>query len=169
MDYLLVDGYNMIGAWPVFHALREKDFSHARTKLVDMLADYQAYSGYKVIVVFDAHMVKGTETKEKTYRVDVIYTKENETADEKIERLAGELKNIKNKVYVATSDFTEQWTIFSQGALRISARELYQEIIHIQKKISTTIKEVENKKMGAKIPLSSEVAEIFEKWRRGGR
>ena len=47
----------------------------------------------------------------------MIFTKENETADERIEKLAIALNNRKTQIYVATSDFTEQWAIFGQGAL----------------------------------------------------
>lgn len=61
MDILLVDGYNMIGAWPRPQHLKENSFEEARDILIQHLAEYQAYTGYRVIVVFDAHMVKGIE------------------------------------------------------------------------------------------------------------
>lgn len=57
----------------------------------------------------------------KQSRVEVIFTRKNQTADEKIEQLAIELRNINTQIYVATSDYTEQWVIFAQGALRKSA------------------------------------------------
>ncbi|MCG6171662.1 NYN domain-containing protein, partial [Anoxybacillus sp. LAT_11] len=75
---------------------------------------YQGFTGDQVIIVFDAHLVQGNEKKYKNHQVEVIFTKENETADERIERLAKSLINVQTKVYVATSDYTEQWTIFSQ-------------------------------------------------------
>jgi predicted RNA-binding protein with PIN domain len=68
---------------------------------------------------------------------------------------------------VATSDFTEQWAIFGQGALRISARELLLEMSKIEKVIEKKVKNIQEKKPVSKIPISNEVAEIFEKWRRG--
>ena len=52
----------------------------------------KAYTGYKVIIVFDAYVVQGLEKKYKNYQVEVIFTKKNETADERIEKLAIELK-----------------------------------------------------------------------------
>lgn len=61
MDILLVDGYNIIGAWPELRELKNKDLSSARDRLIEKMAEYQGYSGYRVIVVFDAHYVKGTE------------------------------------------------------------------------------------------------------------
>ena len=124
MDILLVDGYNIIGSWPELQELKNKDLAAARDRLVEKMAEFQGYTGYKVIVVFDAYGVQGLEKKYKNYQIDVIFTKENETADERIEKLAIALSNRRTQIHVATSDFTEQWAIFGQGALRISAREL---------------------------------------------
>ncbi|PLT31310.1 NYN domain-containing protein [Peribacillus deserti] len=167
MDILLVDGYNIIGAWPQLRSLRNRDLSAARDSLIQKMAEYQAFSGFRVIVVFDAHFVQGTEKKYKDYKVEVIFTRENESADERIEKLAIELNNIKTQIHVATSDATEQWAIFGQGALRISARELFNEVEHIDKEIEKKIVKTSGKKPASKIQLSSEMAEIFEKWRRG--
>ncbi|GAA0323153.1 ribosome-dependent mRNA decay endonuclease Rae1/YacP [Bacillus carboniphilus] len=169
MDILLVDGYNIIGAWPELQALKSKDLSSARDRLIEKMAEYQAYTGYRVIVVFDAHFVQGIEKKYKNFKVEVIFTRENETADERIEKLAISLSNIKTQVHVATSDFTEQWVIFGQGALRKSARELLIEMESIEKRIEKNVQKSFQKKPKSKIPLSDEIAEIFEKWRRGGQ
>ena len=56
--------------------------------------------------------------------MEVIYTRKNEIADERIEKLTQELSGRRVQIYVATSDMTEQRVIFGQGALRKSAREL---------------------------------------------
>jgi len=135
MDILLVDGYNIIGAWPELNSLKKKELSAARDRLVEIMAEYQAYTGYRVIIVFDAYFVSGTQKKYQNYKVEVMFTKESETADERIEKLAITLNNRKTQVHVATSDYTEQWAIFGQGALRKSARELLTETNLIEKKI----------------------------------
>lgn len=167
MDILIVDGYNIIGAWPDLIALKNKDLGAARDSLVEKMAEYQAYTGFRVIVVFDAHYVQqGIEKKYNNYKIEVIFTKENESADERIEKLAQSLNNRKTQIHVATSDFTEQWVIFGQGALRKSARELLNEMESIEKKIEKKVKKIQQKKPGSKIPLSDEITEIFEKWRR---
>ena len=111
--------------------------------------------------------VQGIEKKYKNHKVEVIFTKENETADERIEKMAIALNNRKTQIHVATSDFTEQWAIFGQGALRISARELLTEMNEIEKRIEKRVKKIQEGKPVSKIPMSNEVAEIFEKWRRG--
>lgn len=167
MDILLVDGYNIIGAWPELRELKDRDLPAARDRLIERMAEYQAFSGFRVIVVFDAHFVQGTEKKYKNHKVEVIFTKENETADERIEKMAISLSNRKTQIHVATSDFTEQWAIFGQGALRKSARELLIEMSTIEKGIEKSVKKIQDKRPVSKIPISEELAEIFEKWRRG--
>lgn len=166
-NILLVDGYNIIGAWDELDALKDIDMGQARDRLIEYMADYQAYSGYRVIVVFDAYYVRGIQNKLENYKVEIIYTKEKETADESIERLCKSLKNVKNLVYVATSDFAEQRTIFGQGALRKSARELHIELKDIEREIELNIEGHQKVKPLSKIPLSPEVLKAFEKMRRG--
>lgn len=167
MDILLVDGYNIIGAWPELRELKNNDLAAARDRLVEKMAEYQGFSGYKVIIVFDAYEVQGLEKKYKNNQVEVIFTKENETADERIEKLAIALSNRTTQIHVATSDYTEQWAIFGQGALRKSARELYHEMNIVEKSIEKRVKKIRGNKPMSKIHLSDEMAEIFEKWRRG--
>lgn len=169
MDVLLVDGYNIIGDWPELKELKKTDFGGARDLLIEKMAEYQAYTGYRVIVVFDAHLVPGIEKKTKNFKVEVVFTRENETADERIEKLAIKLNNIRTQVHVATSDYTEQWLIFGLGALRKSARELLVEVNNIEAEIKSSVKKVNQKKTLPKIPLSDDIVEIFEKWRRGKR
>ncbi|MGM9929587.1 MAG: NYN domain-containing protein [Bacillus sp. (in: firmicutes)] len=166
-NILLVDGYNIIGAWPELRDLKKRDLSAARDRLIEILAEYQAITGYEVILVFDAYYVQGLERKYKDYKIDVIYTKENETADERIEKMAIDLNNIQTQVHVATSDMTEQWAIFGQGALRKSARELYNEWECVTKEVEHSVKAQSETKPSSTIPLSDEVAKQFEKWRRG--
>ncbi|HJV16116.1 MAG TPA: NYN domain-containing protein [Bacillales bacterium] len=167
MDILLVDGYNIIGAWQELRNLKNHDLAAARDLLIERMAEYQAFSGYYVIIVFDAYYVQGIEKKFKNHKVEVIFTKENETADERIEKLAIQLSNRKTQIHVATSDFTEQWAIFGQGALRISARELEIEMKSIKKGIEKSVKTIQETKPISKISISGEVAKVFEKWRRG--
>lgn len=169
MFILVVDGYNIIGAWDELQKLKEKDIGQARDRLIELMAEYQSYSGFRVIVVFDAYYVKGIESKLKSYKVEVIYTKENETADECIEKLVKKLKNVQTQVYVATSDYAEQRTIFGRGALRKSARELYIEFKDIEREIVESIEVHKKVQPKIKIPLKKEVHEKFEKWRRGNK
>lgn len=167
MQILLVDGYNIIGAWSELRKLKEVKLLDARDRLIELMAEYKAYTGIRVIVVFDAHLVPGIENKKKQYNVEVIYTRKNEIADERIEKLTKELSSRRVQIYVATSDMTEQRVIFGQGALRKSARELEIEMLSISSKITKKVKTIQSDKPASNIQLTAEVAEIFEKWRRG--
>lgn len=167
-NILIVDGYNIVGAWSKLQKLRDiNDLDAARDELIDALAQYQAITGYRVIVVFDAHFVEGTEKRQTQSKVEVIFTRKNQTADEKIEKLAIELKRIDTCIYVATSDFTEQWSIFGQGALRKSARELIRELTAMQVDVKKKVKEEYQGKSSFRNALDAHMADLFEKWRRG--
>lgn len=166
-DILLVDGYNIIGAWPELRTLKLASLAEARDRLIERMAEYKAHTGWRVIVLFDAHLMRGTEKKNWKHNVEVVFTRENETADERIEKLVSELSGRRVQIHVATSDLTEQWVIFAQGALRKSARELEIEMNEIDKLITKKVKEIQEERPFSKIQLSDEVAEIFEKWRRG--
>lgn len=127
-EYLLVDGYNVIFAWDDLKALAAVNIDSARDKLIDIMSNYQGYVGCELILVFDAYKVKqnpGSITKHGN--IHVVYTKEAETADMYIEKTTHELGR-KYKVTVASSDGLEQLIIMGQGALRMSARGLREEV-----------------------------------------
>lgn len=167
MDIVLVDGYNIIGAWRELQQLKKIGLVDARDRLIELMADYQAYSGMRVIVIFDAYLVPGKATKLKQHEVEVIFTKSKETADARIERLSNELMSKRTKIYVATSDMTEQNVIFGNGALRKSAREFEIDVQTVQKNISVKVQETVQQKPVRKLNLSDEVAEKMERMRRG--
>ncbi|MFZ5942511.1 MAG: NYN domain-containing protein [Bacillota bacterium] len=166
-DLLIVDGYNVINAWPQLIRLKEENFEHAREKMLDIISNFSGYKGIKVIVVFDAHQVKGgIERREKHGGVDVIFSGEGVPADLVIEKLIGSY--IKNyTVFVATSDKTEQEVIWGKGAYRISAREFVADIEQTIKENSKLIRETRNKAYSLDSHLSDEIKHILEEWRRG--
>ncbi len=128
-EYLLVDGYNIIFAWQELSELAKLDLNAARVRLMDILCNYQAYRKMHLILVFDAYRVKGNPgSVEQYHNIDVVYTKEAETADQYIEKVTREMSRKKDLVRVATSDGLEQIIIMGAGAIRVSAAELYAEI-----------------------------------------
>jgi len=167
-DVLLVDGYNMIGAWSELSRLKDHSLEDARDRLLDMLADFQGFSGMRVFVVFDAHQMPGIGATYNQHKLTVVYTKEKETADECIERICTEWINRRRSVYVATNDMTEQHVIFGKGALRMSARELLIEIKENRKAIKHTI-DVPSVKQRHSIDnrINDETWHKLEKLRRG--
>lgn len=127
-EFLLVDGYNIIFAWEELRELSEVDMAAARDKLMDMLSNYQGFKKCNLILVFDAYKIKGnTGTVTKFHDIDVVYTKEAETADMYIEKTSHKLSR-DNYVKVATSDGLEQMIIIGQGAVRMTAKELKNEL-----------------------------------------
>ena len=125
-NYLLVDGYNIIFAWEELSKIASENLDAARSELINMMCSYQGCTGYEIIVVFDAYKVKGRHRDiEKYLNINIVYTKESETADSYIERVSHELSK-KHRVFVATSDGIEQMIILGNGAMRMSASELYQ-------------------------------------------
>ncbi len=132
-EYLLVDGYNVIFAWDELAALAKENLESARLKLMDILCNYQGYTQYRLILVFDAYRVKGNPGEVQQYHnIHVVYTKEAETADMYIEKVSHELGR-RYRVTVATSDALEQLIVIGQGAVRISSRELKLEVERITK------------------------------------
>lgn len=132
-EFLIVDGYNIIFAWEDLKELAKINIDSAKDKLKDMLANYQGYKNCRVMVVFDGYRVKGNPgSTEKYFNLEVIHTKQDETADMYIERMVHHVSD-KYKVTVATSDNLEQLTILSQGALRMSALGLQQELARVHR------------------------------------
>ena len=134
-EYLLVDGYNVIFAWEELNELAKASIDAARNKLMDILSNYQGFTGCTLILVFDAYKVKGSQGEvQKYHNIYVVYTKEAETADQYIEKTTHEIGR-KYKVTVATSDALEQVIVMGQGAYRISARDFYEEVERTEKQI----------------------------------
>ncbi|MCI8593834.1 MAG: GTP-binding protein [Oscillospiraceae bacterium] len=134
-EYLLVDGYNIIFAWDELNALAKDSLDAARSRLIEILRNYQGFRQCPVIVVFDAYKVKGNPGSiEHLGGVDVVYTKEAETADMYIEKAAHDLSK-KHRVRVATSDALEQIIILGGGALRLPASAFEAEVKSVEKAI----------------------------------
>jgi predicted RNA-binding protein with PIN domain len=149
-EYLLVDGYNVIHAWDRLHELAELNLEAARAALMDILCNYQGYRSYQVILVFDAYKVKGNPGEVLRYHnIDVVYTKEAETADRYIEKTAHEIGS-KYRVTVVTSDGVEQVIIRGAGCTLMSSREFKEDAELVNKKIH---EELEDKKAGGRTYL----------------
>jgi predicted RNA-binding protein with PIN domain len=128
LEYLLVDGYNIIHAWEELKELIPRGMDAARGRLMDLLCNYQAAKGCELIVVFDAYRLKGHETEIMDYHnIHVVYTKEAETADQYIEKFAHS-NGAKYNITVATSDGMEQLIIRGEGCMLLSAREFLEEL-----------------------------------------
>lgn len=128
--YLLVDGYNVIHGVAELKAAAALSLDMARAMLRDALCEHAVLGGYRVILVFDAHMVAaGKGSVEECRGIKLVFTKEAQTADHYIERAAREFaKKGARHVSVATSDGVEQLIIMAGGAIRVTPGELWREI-----------------------------------------
>lgn len=163
---LLVDGYNIIGAW---ERVRREGWTHAeaREALIERMADYAGYSAQEVILVFDGGLSeRRVRTQERISGITVVFTMHGETADQYIEATCDKTPRYR-EVRVATSDGIEQTVTMGRGATRLSAREMLIELSHVRKsgrKVHTDPKAGRNT-LDAQLP--PDIREALERMRRG--
>ena len=167
-DYLLVDGYNIIFAWKDLKELADTNLESARIRLADILCNFQGFKKNEVILVFDGYKSKGNSGSVIHYNnIDIVYTKETETADQFIEAVSQQMAR-DYRIRVATSDGLEQMIILARGASRISARELRREIKDAEREIKTVYETKSSGKRNLLMDnLPPEMAKLLEKMRLG--
>ena len=167
-EYLLVDGYNIIYAWEDLKELADANLHAAQTKLMDILSNYQGFKKCTLILVFDAYKIEGHAEEVITYHnIHVVYTKEAETADQYIEKTVHKIGR-ENQVTVATSDGLEQIIIMGQGAHRMSARGLRDEIKATENQIRQQCHEKRQSSKNYLIDnISDEMAQYMKEKRLG--
>lgn len=162
-DHIIVDGYNIINTWGMLENSSKAAFEHARDKLIDILHNYQGFTGYNITVVFDAYRTDSKmRTVEQNKNITVIYTKKNESADVYIERFVNDtLENApkKTRIWVATSDHLQQTIASSRGALIMSAMELKTDIARTVKERSSRFEAAQDKPTHMFEALSSDKLE----------
>lgn len=140
-EYLLVDGYNIIFAWPELKELADNNMDGARISLLECLSNYQGIRKCQVIVVFDAYRVQGHREEVIDYHnIHMVYTKEAQTADHYIEKFVHD-HQAKYHVTVATSDGLQQIIVRGEGGALLSARELKEEIERANEKVMQVYEE----------------------------
>ena len=133
--YIIVDGYNIIFAWDALAEIAKNDLEAARRRLLDTLSSYAGFTKCRLVVVFDGYKQKGNPgEKSQFHNIQVVYTKEGETGDAYIEALVAQIGNNYN-IRVATSDSLVQLSSIRSGVLRMSARELREEVENTRKEM----------------------------------
>jgi uncharacterized protein len=131
---LLVDGYNIVGAWRELKKVQhDRGLEEARRRLAEILVGFAAYQGYEVIIVFDAHLQDTPGSQEViTKLVSVHYTQSGQTADTYIEKTCADfrrqLRKFDQRLIVATNDTAQKLTVIGYGAEWLSADRLFNEI-----------------------------------------
>lgn len=136
---LLVDGYNIIGAWRELAALRDRAaLDTARYQLIEALINYSAIQGWQTELVFDAHAQKTPAYSEpQTPQLSVYYTAYAQTADTYIEKVCASFARLPyaaHRLIVATSDRAQQQTASGYGAEWKSAPQLVSEIERLSRR-----------------------------------
>lgn len=163
---LIVDGYNVIGAWELA-ARKRWPFEECREQLLARLEEYAAFHGYEAVLVFDGtHSDRLVRSQERVGDVQVIYTRQGETADQYIERLC-DTQPRRREVLVATNDAVEQTVVLGRGASRLPARELLRGIAqaHAQQRAQIGQSPVKRNPLIARLPKEQQAA--LERMRRG--
>lgn len=163
---LIVDGYNVIGAWSEVER-KQWALDASRDRLLHLLQDYSGYSGEEVVLVFDGYQSdRQTDTEEKYGDLTLVYTHHGETADSYIERLVAQTPKYRD-VRVATSDGLEQSQVLSTGAVRLTSRELLRELKQARQQGMAGHQQsagVQRTQLGARLPQGT--LDVLEKLRR---
>jgi len=131
---LLVDGYNIIGAWPELIALRDNEnLAAARERLTELLTNYSACQEYETWLVFDAYgQGQPKKTEPVTQHLSLHYTAAGQTADTYIEiscaKFRQDARKFRHRLIVATSDRAQRLTVVGYGAEWMSAFQLANEV-----------------------------------------
>lgn len=140
-EYLLIDGYNIIFAWPELKELAKENMDSAKSRLLDYLSKYKSVQNCQIIVVFDAYRVQGHPEEVIEYdNLFVVYTREAQTADQYIEKFAHDNRR-KYDITVATSDGLQQVIIRGEGCALMSATELREKVKMTNENIIKTFRE----------------------------
>ena len=167
MEYLLVDGYNIINAWRDLFDVNGEPLEDCRDKLANLLSNYQGLKKSNIIIAYDAHLVKGSQEKEYFFdNIKIVFTKENETADNYIEKFVHRLGNT-HTIRVVTSDYLEQTMILSNGGIRMSPRELREELETAARNMRPVLFPNKVKTNAIETHIKPELLEKLEQLRRG--
>lgn len=152
-NLLIVDGYNVLFANDELEQLSKIDLGSARQRLVELLDNYSSFKHCQIVLVFDGYRAKGNPGEKQLHnQLQIVYTKEGQTADAYIESMATQIGSNYN-VRVVTSDSLVQLSSFRSGLLRMSARELWMDIERSQGQIRTLLEDLhqrENRKFHKK-------------------
>ena len=137
-EYIIVDGYNLIFGWDGLKELAADNLELARARLGDLLRSYRAFRDCELVLVFDGYKVEGNPGERDTEGIRIVYTKENETADMYIEKLANDIgKNY--SVRVVTNDSLIRLSALRSGVLRMSCAEFINELSFVMEQIAEYI------------------------------
>jgi len=135
-DLVIVDGYNFIFNFVDKSGIDNEELMHLRESLINDLVQYSARKDRAVIIVFDGS--SQARSYEKVNKIEVVYSRKNETADSIIEEMVKKYSRDR-KVFVVTSDYLQQKVVLGKNTYRKSSREFGIEINEIKKRTGEAI------------------------------
>lgn len=122
--HLLIDGSNILHAWPELRVLLKRDRDAARASLSQRVRVLHDTEHLRVTIVFDgrgSELVIERPSDHPTFTH--LYTPTGTTADDVIEQLVGNAENA-SACIVATDDRAERQTVEALGAAGLSSADL---------------------------------------------
>lgn len=136
----IIDGYNVIFAWSSLKELAGINIDSAKDRLISIMSEYKAIIDIPVTIVFDGYKVMGNmgshEVKED---INIVHTREGETADAYIERYAN-VNRDKQNITVVTSDSLIRQLTSGNNCGVISSIEFEKQVEDAKKELRDTYK-----------------------------
>lgn len=127
---IIVDGYNVIYKWKSLSNYIS-NMEIARTKLVNILANYQGYIEEEVVVVFDSAIREAPQRAEDTpQNIQVIYAPSSQGADIFIEHMVYTYTDPKD-ITVITADSLERMGVIKNGAKTVAPERFEKDVFEI--------------------------------------
>jgi predicted RNA-binding protein with PIN domain len=125
---ILVDGYSLLHSWPQLARGKPRHSAAAREELIQRLTQYRDAAGTRITIFFDgAGAPDGTPAPISTPEVEVLYSRNGQTADQMIERAAHRFAPY-GEVLAVTDDHAERETVMSLGGMASSCLAFIQTI-----------------------------------------
>lgn len=155
---IFIDGYNVINAWSELKDLFSYDLFTAREKLNDYIFEYASFYGEEVWLVYDAYLTDSKVEKiEKVNNVNIVFTKEYQTADAFIEKEVNKYSSDSRILTkVVTSDWAQQRQVLGSGGVRVTPLELKEKCMKIKSSINEKNKENKEVDSSLKTRISDE-------------
>jgi predicted RNA-binding protein with PIN domain len=117
---ILVDGYSLLHCWTALAPGQPRHSEAAREALVRVLTGYRDACGTPITIVFDGSGPRRNPAETRsTPEVEVLYSREGQTADQVIERVAHRLQPY-GEPLVVTDDLAERDLVISLGGMASS-------------------------------------------------
>lgn len=151
IDWLIIDGYNLLHVVDELKALLRSDIALARHRLVRMIEGTAHRMARQTTIVFDGKEA-GQDDALTSKHLEIYFSPGKHTADTIIERLVARY-NDPARILVVTSDHAEADAVLSDGAQVMSSPEFMDQCtIDSRKPVKQRMRPGEKPKLGDLFP-----------------